>query len=44
MVESCDLSSLNSVRECARRLNESEEKIDILVNNAGVYPATRDAL
>lgn len=42
VVESCDLSSLNSVRECARRLNESEEKIDILVNNAGVYPATRN--
>ena len=42
MVESCDLSSLNSVRQCAQRLNESEEKIDILVNNAGVYPATRN--
>ena len=43
MVESCDLSSLNSVRQCAQRLSESEEKIDILVNNAGLYPATRDA-
>ena len=42
MVESCDLSSLNSVRQCAKKLNESEEKIDILVNNAGVYAATRD--
>ena len=42
MVESCDLSSLNSVRQCAKRLSESEEKIDILVNNAGLYPATRD--
>ena len=42
MVESCDLSSLNSVRQCAKRLSESEEKIDILVNNAGLYPATRN--
>ena len=42
VVESCDLSSLNSVRQCAKRLSESEEKIDILVNNAGLYPATRD--
>ncbi len=31
-----DLSSLNSVRECAEKVLEREEKIDILVNNAGV--------
>ncbi len=31
-----DLSSLNSVGECAKKVLEREEKIDILVNNAGV--------
>lgn len=31
-----DLSSLASVRACAEKLLEKEEKIDILVNNAGV--------
>jgi len=35
-VEKLDLSSLKSVRECAKNLLEKEEKIDILVNNAGV--------
>ncbi|MEM9502039.1 MAG: SDR family NAD(P)-dependent oxidoreductase [Pseudomonadota bacterium] len=32
----CDLSSLDSVRECGREANERFEKIDILINNAGV--------
>lgn len=31
-----DLSSLDSVRDCAKKLLETEEKINILVNNAGV--------
>ena len=31
-----DLSSLASVRECAKTLLEREDKIDLLVNNAGV--------
>ena len=32
---SLDLGSLASVRECARGILESEQKIDILINNAG---------
>jgi retinol dehydrogenase-12 len=35
-VEKLDLASLKSVRECAQKLLEKEEKIDILVNNAGI--------
>ena len=34
--ESCDMSSMKSVRSCAERLLGSLEAIDILVNNAGV--------
>ncbi len=34
-VEHLDLASLKSVRECAQRLLEKEDKIDILINNAG---------
>ena len=30
-----DLSSLESVRECAQMLLDKEEKIDVLINNAG---------
>ncbi len=31
-----DLSSLRSIRECAEKILEKEDKIHILVNNAGV--------
>jgi retinol dehydrogenase-12 len=34
--EKLDLASLKSVRKCAQKLLEKEEKIDILVNNAGI--------
>jgi NAD(P)-dependent dehydrogenase (short-subunit alcohol dehydrogenase family) len=30
-----DLSSLQSVRECAARLQERLPRIDVLINNAG---------
>ena len=30
-----DLASLASVRECAKKLLDTENKIDILINNAG---------
>ncbi|KAF2890281.1 hypothetical protein ILUMI_14374, partial [Ignelater luminosus] len=31
-----DLSSLESVREFARKILEAEERVDLLINNAGV--------
>ena len=41
-----DLSSLNSVKTCAKQLIEKEEKIDYLINNAGImmcpYEKTED--
>lgn len=36
VVEELDLSSLKSVRNCAKTLLEKEAKIDLLVNNAGI--------
>lgn len=38
-----NLSSLKSVRDCAKKLNQSENKIDLLINNAGIMacPETR---
>jgi len=36
-----DLSSLESVREFAKEINATEERLDILVNNAGVSTAER---
>lgn len=35
-VEELDLTSLRSVRECAKTLLEKEPRIDLLVNNAGI--------
>ena len=35
VVMQMDLTSLESVRTCAAKLVEDEDKIDILVNNAG---------
>ena len=41
-----DLSSLISVKNCAKQLIEKEEKIDYLINNAGImmchYEKTED--
>ena len=44
-----DLSSLQSVRDCAAQINTKESRIDVLINNAGVayYPTlgkTKDGL
>ena len=35
-----DLSSLNSVRKCAKEILQEENRIDILINNAGLFTAT----
>ena len=35
VVETLDLASLASVRQCAQKLIDTEDKIDILINNAG---------
>lgn len=35
-VTQLDLASLNSVRNCAKEILETEEKIHLLINNAGV--------
>ena len=34
-MEQCDLSSLNSVRQFAARMLETESRVDILINCAG---------
>ncbi|XP_047538778.1 retinol dehydrogenase 12-like [Vanessa atalanta] len=36
IIEKCDLSSLNSVRQFSKKILDSEAQINILVNNAGV--------
>ena len=36
VIKKLDLSSLESVRECAKDVIENESRLDILVNNAGV--------
>ena len=35
IIRKLDLASLESVRECAKVINETEERLDVLVNNAG---------
>jgi NAD(P)-dependent dehydrogenase (short-subunit alcohol dehydrogenase family) len=37
-VEELDVADPESVRKCARRLEEAGAHVDVLVNNAGVYP------
>lgn len=39
-VEELDVADPESVRKCARRLEEPRVHVDVLVNNAGVYPTT----
>lgn len=34
----CDLSSLASIRQFAKNINETEERVDVLVLNAGLIP------
>lgn len=36
VLEKLDLTSLASVRECAKKILASESHIDILINNAGM--------
>jgi NAD(P)-dependent dehydrogenase (short-subunit alcohol dehydrogenase family) len=36
--EQLDVADSQSVRDCARRLADTDTAIDVLVNNAGVYP------
>jgi dehydrogenase/reductase SDR family member 12 len=40
-VETCDISSLASVRALAARVEERDEPVHVLIHNAGVLPATR---
>ena len=35
VITKLDLSSLDSVRQCAKNINEVESRVDILINNAG---------
>jgi NAD(P)-dependent dehydrogenase (short-subunit alcohol dehydrogenase family) len=37
----CDLSSLQSVRECGVRFRERHKRCDVLINNAGIYLSKR---
>lgn len=36
IIKELDLTSLNSVRQCANDILQVEERIDLLINNAGV--------
>jgi len=36
--ETMDVSSRESVRECAQRLEKDKVRVDVLVNNAGIFP------
>lgn len=37
VVEELDLASFASIKRCAKRILEKEQKIHLLVNNAGQY-------
>lgn len=37
IVKKLDLSSLKSVRKCAKKILEEEPRIDLLINNGGVF-------
>lgn len=37
IVKELDLSSLKSVRKCAKEILAEEERVDLLINNAGVF-------
>jgi len=39
IIRKLDLASLTSVRQCAKEINETEERLDILINNAGITMA-----
>lgn len=39
-VDELDVGDPESVRACARRLEEGGTHVDVLINNAGVYPTT----
>ncbi|XP_072020882.1 retinol dehydrogenase 12-like [Amphiura filiformis] len=41
VVQKLDLSSLASVREFAKKINQEEERLDVLINNAGVVQSPR---
>lgn len=32
-----DLASFSSVRKCAQKVMETEDKLDVLINNAGIF-------
>ena len=36
VIQKLDLASLESVRECAKIINETESRLDVLINNAGI--------
>ena len=35
VVKHLDLASLESIRACAKDINETESRLDVLINNAG---------
>lgn len=38
----CDLSSINSIRECVEEFKKRHSRLDVLINNAGVLPQERE--
>lgn len=37
----CDLSSLQSVKDCCRLFNSGHDRLDVLINNAGIWERKR---